>query len=113
MVPGAVRRGTGTRQELHVVEQREFSSDHRPNRELQRHRPVRVYESHGATRHGVEPKSDPHRELKRDFAQDIADVLDEDLSHKRFDRLIIVAPPMTLGDLTECTFRSRQSVGDC
>jgi protein required for attachment to host cells len=84
---------------LHVVEQREFSSDHRPNRELQRDRPARVYESHGETRHGVEPKTDPHRELKRDFAQVIAEALDDSLALKHFDRLIVVAPPVTLGDL--------------
>ena len=84
---------------LHVIEQHEFHADHSPNRELQRDKPVRVFESHGATRHGVEPKSDPHRELKRHFAHEIAEALDENLSQRRFDRLVMVAPPVTLGDL--------------
>ena len=84
---------------LHVVEQCEFSADHRPNRELQDDKPSRVYESHGETRHGVEPKTDPHRELKRDFAHLVADELDDSLSLKKFDRLVVVAPPVTLGDL--------------
>ena len=84
---------------LHVVEQREFSADHRPDRELQDDKPSRVFESHGEARHGVEPKTDPHRELKRDFAQVIAQALDDSLSLKHFDRLVVVAAPVTLGDL--------------
>jgi protein required for attachment to host cells len=84
---------------LHVVEQREFSADHRPNRELQDDKPSRVFDSHGDTRHGVEPKTDPHRELKRDFAQVIAEALDYSLTLKHFDRLVVVAAPVTLGDL--------------
>lgn len=84
---------------LRVVEQREFSADHRPNRELQDDKPSRVYESQGETRHGVEPKTDPHRELKRDFARIIAEALEDSLHLKHFDRLVVVAPPVTLGDL--------------
>lgn len=84
---------------LHLVEQREFHADHSPNRQLRRDKPVRVYESHGSARHGVEPKSDAHRELKRDFSQEIADALDLSLAQKMFDRLVVVAPPVTLGDL--------------
>jgi protein required for attachment to host cells len=75
------------------------SADHRPNRELQDDKPSRVYESHGETRHGVEPKTDPHRELKRDFARIIAEALEDSLHLKHFDRLVVVAPPVTLGDL--------------
>lgn len=84
---------------LHVVEQRELSADHSPSRDLQADKPSRVFESHGAARHSVEPKTDPHRELKRSFAHLIADELDDGLSLKKFDRLVVVAPPVTLGDL--------------
>jgi protein required for attachment to host cells len=84
---------------LRIVEQREFNSDHRPNRELQADKPSRVFESHGSARHAVEPKTDPHRELKRDFAHVIAEALDDSLTLKHFNRLVVVAPPVTLGDL--------------
>ncbi len=84
---------------LHLVEKFEFRADHSPNRELGRDRPARVYESHGATRHGIEPKTDAHRELKRDFSEQVAAALAEHLSRKRFDRLVVVAPPVMLGDL--------------
>jgi protein required for attachment to host cells len=84
---------------LHVVEQREFQADHQANRDLEADKPARVYESHGSTRHAVEAKVDPHRELKRAFARSIAAALDDSLSEKKFDRLIVAAAPITLGDL--------------
>lgn len=88
-------RGNG----LQLIEKLEFSADHSPNRELQHDKPTRVFESHGATRHGVESKTDPHRELKRDFAKELADVLDANLGKHEFDKLVVVASPVTLGDL--------------
>lgn len=84
---------------LRVIELREFAASHEPNRELDRDKPSRVFESHGATRHAIEPKSDTHRELKRDFAAEIAEALDASLQQKKFGRLVIAAPPVTLGDL--------------
>ncbi len=50
-------------------------------------------------RHSMEPRSDPHRELKRKFAHELADMLAQKLGAKAFDKLILVAPPVTLGDL--------------
>ncbi len=84
---------------LHVVELREFAASHEPNRELGHDKPARVFESHGATRHAVEPKTDAHRELKRDFAAVLAEALDASVVQNEFDRLVIAAPPVTLGDL--------------
>lgn len=85
--------------ELQLVEKFEFRADHSPNRELNRDRPARVFESHGAARHSIEPKVDAHRELKREFAEEIADTLHNHLSGQHFDHLVVVAPPITLGDL--------------
>jgi protein required for attachment to host cells len=84
---------------LHVVEQCEFKAAHQANRDLERDKPARVFESHGATRHAIEAKVDPHRELKRSFAQEIAEALEDSLAKKHFDRLVIAAAPITLGDL--------------
>ena len=50
-------------------------------------------------RHAIEPRVDPHRELKRTFAHELADMLDQRLTEKAYDRLVIVAPPKALGDL--------------
>ena len=60
---------------------------------------VRVSGSAGDMRHAIEPRTDPHRELKRDFAKHLGKMLDQGLAKKSYDRLVIVAPPQALGDL--------------
>ena len=90
--------------EIRQVHDLEFSTDHRRSSELGSDRPGRSVESHGTARHAIEPKTDPHRELKRAFADQLVDVLTAHLEAKEFDRLILVAPPKMLGDL-------RQAIG--
>jgi protein required for attachment to host cells len=76
-----------------------IEGDHRPDHELVRDSLPRSFESVGATRHAIEPRIDPHRELKRDFSKELAAMLDQRFAAKAFDRLVIVAPPSALGDL--------------
>lgn len=64
-------------------------------------RPGRTHESVGSTRHALQPKSDPHRRMKRDFAKLIADKLDAAAAIHAFDRLVVAAPPTMLGDLRQ------------
>jgi protein required for attachment to host cells len=47
----------------------------------------------------MESPSDPHREQKRQFARRIADALETRQAAKGFDRLVVVAPAVTMGDL--------------
>ncbi len=88
---------------LRLIEKLELSAGHGPNRDLGNDRPARVFESRmhakGTMRHAVEPKTDQHRELKRDFAKEIAELLDVKLGQHQFDELVVVAAPVTLGDL--------------
>lgn len=84
---------------IEAIEGGVINGDHRPDHELVRDRAARTFESVGDTRHAITPKTDPHRELKRDFAKHLAEVLDKNYSAKAFDRLVIVAPPTALGDL--------------
>jgi len=82
------------------VEQLEvINGDHRPDSELVRDSLGRSFESVGDTRHAITPKTDPHRELKRDFAKHLGKVLEQGLAEKAYDRLVLVAPPAALGDL--------------
>lgn len=76
-----------------------INGDHRPDSELVRDGLGRSFESVGDTRHAITPRTDPHRELKRSFAAQLAEILDQRLAEKAFDRLVIVAPPKALGDL--------------
>ena len=86
---------------LMAVEGMLFTIDLPPNRELEDDRPTRTQESVGSARHSVGSSSDPHRELKRSFAHDIAQRLETSLAAKAYSRLVVIAPPVTLGDLRQ------------
>jgi protein required for attachment to host cells len=73
--------------------------NNRPSRERGSDRPGRGHESASAARHAVEPRTDPHREAKRDFARHLADRLEA--AAGSYARLLLVAPPAFLGDLRE------------
>jgi protein required for attachment to host cells len=62
-------------------------------------RPGRVHESVGSARHAIEPRQDPHRAAKAGFARHLADELERAAAMGRYDRLLLVAPPVFLGDL--------------
>ncbi len=62
-------------------------------------RPGRTFDSAGDNRHAMEPTSDPRREAKADFAKTVVAFLEDARKADRFDRLIIAAAPVTLGDL--------------
>lgn len=84
---------------IEAVEGGVINGDHRPDDELVRDSAGRTFESVGETRHAIAPKTDPHRELKRTFAEHLAELMDRKFAAKAFDRLVIVAPPKALGDL--------------
>lgn len=84
---------------IEAVEGGVINGDHRPDHELVRDSAGRTFESVGDMRHAITPKTDPHRELKRTFAEHLAEFMDRQYAAKAFDRLVIVAPPKALGDL--------------
>lgn len=92
-----VNRGPG--KGIEAVEGGTLEGDHRPDREIMSDKPGRSFESVGETRHAIDPRTDPHRELKRAFAERITGMLDEQLAAKSYDRVVLVAPPAMLGDL--------------
>jgi protein required for attachment to host cells len=63
------------------------------------HKPGRGQAAGGVGRHALEPTSDPHRQFKRQFADQVAALLAERLARKEFEKLVVVAPPVMLGDL--------------
>ena len=84
---------------LHEVAGHEFSSDHAATHDLVTDRQGRSHSSVGPGRSAIEPHSDPHRQLKAKFAHLLADALARGLEQNAYDRLILVATPVTLGDL--------------
>jgi protein required for attachment to host cells len=79
----------------------EFETESPPTHEIMSDRQGRSYESRGHARHAIESHSDPHREAKRQFARRLAAALDAQLAAKSFDKLVVVAPAVTMGDLRE------------
>ena len=90
-------RGKGTG--LTVVPDMGLDAELAPSHTLGTDRPGRSFESVGSTRHAMESPSDPHREQKRQFARHIAQMIEVQQAAKRFDRLVVVAPAVTMGDL--------------
>jgi protein required for attachment to host cells len=84
---------------LKAVDGMVFRGDHSATHDLVSDREGRSQSSHGPGRSAIEAHSDPHRELKVKFARHLADILDREFDAKSFDRVILVAPPATLGDL--------------
>jgi protein required for attachment to host cells len=70
-----------------------------PTRDLGTDRPGRVFESADSSRHAMEPRVDWHRFEKQRFARSVAQVIDRGATERAFDRLVLIAPPRTLGDL--------------
>lgn len=70
-----------------------------PTRDIGTDRPGRVHESADATRHAMEPRVDWHRYAKEQFAKSVADALEQAALKKKYEELVLVAPPQTLGDL--------------
>lgn len=76
-----------------------FSGDHAATHDLVPDRLGRSFSSHGHGRSAIEPRTDPHRELKATFAHRLAEILARGLEEGVYDRLVLVASPVTLGDL--------------
>jgi len=75
---------------------------HGHSRDLVSDRPGRTVESVGGAHHAEEPRMDPHRAAKADFAKRVADYAEKNALANKFDDLVIVAPPQMLGDLRAC-----------
>lgn len=84
---------------VHEVKGMEFTGDHSATHDIVSDQQGRSFSSHGHGRSAIESQSDPHRELKEKFAHHLAAILAAKLSDKAYNSLVIVASPVTLGDL--------------
>lgn len=84
---------------LRPVHDHEFAASTRaPNRAATSDRPGRTFDSAGAGRHAY-AETDWREAEKQRFAKMMAEELCRGAERKAFDRLVLVAPPQTLGDL--------------
>lgn len=59
----------------------------------------RVFDSKGKGRHDMEPKQSAKRQVKMQFADLIAEYLNQQFSSGRFHRLVLAAPARLLGQI--------------
>lgn len=93
-----ILRNEGTDTKLNLVVDRVLENDNPPTREQGTDRPGRYVDGLGPNRSAVE-ETDWHRVEKERFAKDVAARLYHRAHAGRFEKLVIVAPPRTLGDL--------------
>jgi protein required for attachment to host cells len=88
-----------TSHEWKPIEGLVFNGDHEATHDIVEGRQGRSLSSIGHGRSVIEPHTAPHRYLKSKFVTQLAQFLADALQQKRYYRLIIAAPPVTLGDL--------------
>jgi protein required for attachment to host cells len=79
---------------------RELSEENPPTREQGTDRPGRYHDGPSAHRSAVE-ETDWHRVAKERFAEEIAQRLYKWAHRGDFERLVIVAPPLVLGEMRQ------------
>jgi protein required for attachment to host cells len=84
---------------LAIVPGSEVRHEHPPTRAVGTDRPGRAQESVGGSRHALAPRIDWHQQQKEEFARAVAKKLDADAAGGKFERLVLVAPPQTLGEI--------------
>jgi protein required for attachment to host cells len=94
-----VMQTDGKRASFRSVEDMARSIDLPKSRDILSDKPGRTFDSVGAGRHAKENPTDPHRHLKRKFAGTLVRDMRRGMLARRFNRLILVAPPAFLGDL--------------
>src|SRR4051794_29216801 len=69
------------------------------DRDIDADRPGRAFSSVGSGRSAMEPKTDPVEYREAAFAKSVAEILEAKRQAGAYDRLIIAAPPTSLGNL--------------
>ncbi|MCF7220347.1 host attachment protein [Lysobacter sp. TLK-CK17T] len=70
-----------------------------PGRELQSDRPPRAHDRFGEGRHAIEPHTRPREKAARRFANQLGGMLDKGRATRRYDELVLIAPPAFMGEL--------------
>jgi len=81
----------------------EFVSEaqHLTNKEIVSDASGRVYRAQGPGTHSMKPRSDPHENAEEQFSRSLAQKMEKAARLGRFDQLLVVADPKTLGRLRQ------------
>lgn len=101
---GLILVNQGTAVEPRLATRQVFHQDNPPAHEQGRDRPGRYPDPGGQHRSAVEIP-DPHKKAETRFVDQIVQALDKEAASGAFERIVIVAPPVALGDV-------RKAAGD-
>ena len=76
-------------------------TQHLTNKDIVSDASGRVYRTQGPGTHSMKPRSDPHEQAEEQFSRGLAEKMDKAARLGRFDRLLVVADPKTLGRLRQ------------
>jgi protein required for attachment to host cells len=76
-----------------------FDAEHKTGRDIFSDRPGRSHESATPTRHAMEYRTPAEEQERRRFVQELSQWLQKAQEANRFERLILIAAPKTLGAL--------------
>lgn len=94
-----VLENTGPGKGLATVKGLDWSIEPLQSQDINSDRPGRGFSSAGSARSAMEPKTDPAQHREAEFVRSVADVLDRKARDGAFDRLVIAAAPLALGNL--------------
>jgi len=94
-----VLENTGPGKGLKQVDGLDFAQDALQAQEIVTDKPGRSHSSVGSGRSAMEPKTDPVAYRETEFVKSLADMLNREQQKGTFDRLVIAAAPIALGDI--------------
>ncbi|MGV8831997.1 MAG: host attachment protein [Devosia sp.] len=94
-----VLENTGPGKGLQQVQGLDWAMTNLQAQDIQADKPGRSFSSAGSGRSAMEPKTDPVEHRETEFVKSVAATMDKKLQDGAFDRLIIVAAPIALGDI--------------
>ena len=90
---------TGPGKGLKQVEGLDWAIEPLQAQEIVTDKPGRSHSSVGSGRSAMEPRTDPVAYRETEFVKSLAAMLDRQQQQGKFDRLVIAAAPMALGDI--------------
>ena len=87
--------------EFHQVTELVSESQHLTNKEIVSDASGRVYRAQGPGTHSMKPRSDPHENAEEQFSRSLAQKMEKAAQLGRFDQLLVVADPKTMGRLRQ------------
>jgi len=92
--------------EFHQVTELVSESQHLTNKEIVSDASGRVYRAQGPGTHSMKPRSDPHENAEEQFSRSLAQKMEKAARLGRFDQLLVIGDPRTMGRLRQRMNRS-------